>query len=107
MLDQIRNCRKRNNHNKEWLCAPSGEVMSGEHGEEHEGVAAAVSSIKWTPWILRPEAAGVEILRSVTSSDCTLQPLQHCVTTLQILSKHCHRIIKVIAKLCQMCHTPS
>ena len=53
------------------------------------------------------EAAGVEILRSVTSSDCTLQPLQHCVTTLQILSKHCHRIIKVIAKLCQMCHTPS
>ena len=53
------------------------------------------------------EAAGVEILRTVTSSDCTLQPLQHCVTTLQILSKHCHRIIKVIAKLCQMCHTPS
>ena len=99
MLDQIRNCRKSNNHNKEWLCAPSGEVMSGEHGEEHEGVAAAVSSSKWTPWILRlrrPVWKYWEVWRHQTV---------HCsrCSTVSPRCRSCPNIVTGLSKLLQSC----
>ena len=101
MLDLIRNCRKRNNHNKEWLCAPSGEVMSGEHGEEHEGVAplSAASSGHRGYWDWGGRCGNTE--------NCWLWRHQtvHCsrCSTVSPRCRSCPNIVTGLSKLLQSC----
>ena len=102
MLDQIRNCRKSNNHNKEWLCAPSGEVMSGEHGEEHEGVAAlsAASSGHRGYWDWGGRCGNTEkcdVIRLYTAAAAAL--CHHAADLVQTLSQDYQSYCKVVSNV--------